>query len=156
RGRRFHIEMLEKRSLLTTLFTPQTVEIANDGGGARLGNVAWGMPLYTIYWGSYWASSAGQALQSQVQNSLNSMLFFSHYLDGLQQSGVSNHAGAPGAGVVEVNNFSDPADGFSVGDLTKVISSAISNQGLPDANTFSNEGLYLVFTPPNIHTANVN
>ena len=93
------------------------VEQANDGGGDRLGTVAWGMPLYTIYWGSYWASSDGQALQSQIQNSLNPMLYFSHYLDGLQQYGVPHHAGVPGSGTVEVNNFSDPADGFSQSNL---------------------------------------
>src|SRR5215471_12010011 len=94
------------------------VEQVHDGGGDRLGTVAWGMPLYTIYWGSYWASADGQALQSQIQNSLNPMLYFSHYLDGLQQYGVPYHAGVPGSGTVEVNNFSDPANGFSQSNLT--------------------------------------
>src|SRR5262245_13130059 len=78
RRRPMLVEGLEDRALLTTLFTPRVIEQAHDGGGARLGTVAWGMPLYTIYWGgSYWRSAEGQALQSQIQNSLNPMLFFS-------------------------------------------------------------------------------
>ena len=132
------------------MFTPHIVEQVHDGGGDRLGTVAWGMPLYTIYWGSYWASADGQALQSQIQNSLNPMLYFSHYLDGIRQYGVPNHAGVPGSGTVEVNNFSDPANGFSQSNLTDVINNAIDNQGLPDTDDFSNEGLYLVFTPPGV------
>ena len=120
RRRRLFVKGLEDRDLLTTFFTPHIVEHAQDGGGDRMGNVAWGMPLYTIYWGSYWASSDGQALQSQIQNSLNPMLYFSHYLDGIRQYGVPNHAGVPGSGTVEVNNFSDPADGFSQSNLVDV------------------------------------
>ena len=119
RRRRPFVEGLEDRALLTTFFTPHIVEQAQDGGGDRLGTVAWGMPLYTIYWGSYWASADGQALQSQIQNSLNPMLYFSHYLDGLRQYGVPNHAGVPGSGTVEVNNFSDPANGFSKSNLDR-------------------------------------
>src|SRR5262249_44094232 len=137
RRRPMLVEGLEDRQLLTTLFTPHTVEQASDGGGARLGNVSWGMPLYTIYWGSDWATPDGQALQSQIQNSLNSMLYFSHYLDGLQQYGVPYHAGVPGSGTVEVNNFSDPRDGFSSDDIHDVITNAIDNQGLPDSDDFS-------------------
>ena len=150
RRRTMLVEGLEDRRLLTTLFTPQAPEQASDGGGTRLGDVPWGMPLYTIYWGSYWASAEGQTLQSQIQNSLNSMLYYSPYLDGLRQYGVPYHAGVPGSGTVEVNNYSDPSEGFSDDDLKGVINNAIDNQGLPDSDTFSNEGLYVVFTPPPI------
>jgi hypothetical protein len=150
RRRRPFVEGLEDRAILTTFFTPTVVEQVHDGGGDLLGTVAWGMPLYTIYWGSYWALPDGQALQSQIQNSPNPMLYFSHYLDGLQQYGVPHHAGVPGSGTVEVNNFSDPANGFSQSNLTDVINNAIDNQGLPDTDDFSNEGLYLVFTPPGV------
>ena len=156
RRRRPFVEGLEDRALLTTLFTPPAIEQVQDGGGDRLGTVAWGMPLYTIYWGSYWARADGQALQSQIQNSLNPMLFFSHYLDGIRQYGVPNHAGVPGSGTVEVNNFSDPVNGFSKNNLTDVINNAIDNQGLPDSDTFANEGLYLVFTPPGVSSDHVD
>jgi hypothetical protein len=152
RRRRLFVEGLEDRALLTTLFTPSVALQTRDGGGDRLGTVAWGMPLYTIYWGSFWARPDGQALQSQIQNSLNPMLYFSHYLDGIRQYGVPNHAGVPGSGTVEVNNISDPAEGFSQSNLVDVINNAIDNQGLPDSDTFSNEGLYLVFTPPGIRS----
>jgi hypothetical protein len=74
RQRRFQLEALEDRRLMTILFTPQYgAKIAIDGGGNRLGTVSPGLPLYTIYWGSWWANTTdGQNLQTNIQNSLNS------------------------------------------------------------------------------------
>ena len=64
---------------MTILFTPQNgAETADAGGGDRLGTQSWGLPLYTIYWGSWWTNTSdGQTLQTQIQNSLNSMFYFS-------------------------------------------------------------------------------
>ena len=155
RRRRFVVEPLEDRTLLTILFTPQNgVQSVNDGGGDRLGTQSWGMPLYTIFWGSYWASSAGQAQQATLENSLNSIFFSSGDLAGLHQYGVPFPAGVPGSGTVEVNDFSDPANGFSDSTLQDVVSNAIDNLGLPEEDDFSNGGFYLVFTPPNISSGN--
>jgi hypothetical protein len=156
RQRRFLVESLEDRTLLTILFTPQNgAETANDGGGARLGTVPWGMPLYTIYWGSWWTNTSdGQTLQTQIQSSLNSIFYNSAILSGLHQYGVTYPAGVNGSGTVEVNNTSDPTDGFSRDWLLNTINYAIDNQGLPDSDGYSNEGLYVVFTPPNIHCWN--
>jgi hypothetical protein len=151
RRRRFLVEALEDRRLLTTLFTPSTAETASDGGGYKLGTRSWGMPIYTIYWGSWWTNtSAGQALQTQVQNSLNNIFYSSGYLSGLHQYGIPDPAGVPGSGTVEVNNTSDPTTGFSRNWLQNTIAYAIDNQGLPDTDTYNNEGLYVVFTPPGI------
>jgi hypothetical protein len=158
KNRRFHLEALEDRTLLTIFFTPQQgAETVHDGGGRRMGTVSPGMPLYTIYWGSWWTNtSAGQTLQAQTQNSLNSIFRNSGYLNGLNQYGVKFPAGVMGSGTVEVNNTSDPTNGFSDSSLQNVIDNAIDHQGLPDANTFPNEGLYVVFTPPGIHCSNPN
>lgn len=150
RQRRFHVEALEDRTLLTILFTPQNgAETANDGGGSRLGTVSWGMPLYTIYWGSWWTNTSdGQTLQSQIQNSLDSIFYDSAFLSGLHQYGVPHPAGVNGSGTVEVNNTSDPSNGFSDSDVQNVVNNAIDNQGMPDSDAYTNEGLYVVFTPP--------
>ena len=148
---RFAVEWLEERALLTTLYYPVNgAENATNGGGALLGTVSPGMPLYTIYWGSYWATSAGQSQQSQIQNSLDPIFYNSSYLSGLNQYGVPYPAFIPNTPVNEVNNYSDPSNGFTGSDIQGVISYAISNQGLPDSNTYTNAGLYLVFTPPGI------
>ncbi len=151
-ARRFEVEGLEARALLSILFTPQHgAETANYGGGPLLGTVSPGMPIYTIYWGSYWATSAGQTLQSQTQNSINPIFHNSGFLNGLHQYDVPYPAFVPGgSGTVEVNNYSNPPSGFTGSEIQSVISYAISTQGLPDSNTYSNVGLYVVFTPPGV------
>jgi Ca2+-binding RTX toxin-like protein len=155
--RRLHLEGLEDRALLTILFTPQNgAETANDGGGGRLGTVSPGMPLYSIFWGSYWTTSAGSALQSQIEDSLDYIFYFPPYLSGLHQYGVPNPAFLPGSGTYMVNNTSDPANSFSDSDVQNVIENAIANQNLPDSDSYSNEGLYLVFTPPGISYSDPN
>jgi len=53
-----------------------------------------------------------------------------------------------GSGTVEVNNTSDPSNGFSDSDVQNVVNNAIDNQGMPDSDAYTNEGLYVVFTPP--------
>jgi hypothetical protein len=143
------VEGLEERTLLTTLYIPQNgAETASNGGGPLLGNVAPGMPLYTIYWGSYWSTAAGQSLQADIQGSLNPIFAESNFLSGLNQYGVTQPAYQPSVGVYEVNNGSDPPSNFTSSQIQGVISDAISNQGLPDSNASSNKGLYVIFTPP--------
>src|SRR5215469_8655404 len=127
---RLCLEYLEDRVVPTVLFTPQNgAENATNGGGKMLGQTSWGVPIYTIYWGSYWGTSAGQAYASQIQNSINSFLYSSHYLDGLHQYGVNYRAGVPGSGTVQVFNYSDPTNGFSTQNIRDVVSNAIDNQG---------------------------
>jgi Ca2+-binding RTX toxin-like protein len=146
------VEMLENRSLLTILFTPQNgTPVANDGGGMKMGTVSWGMPLYSIFWGSYWNTVAGTSLRSSIQGSLNNIFWNTTYLDGLNQYGIPYRAGVPGTGTVSVTNTSNPADGFARSTLESVIQSGIEDQGLPDVDDYSNEGLYVVFTPPDIN-----
>jgi hypothetical protein len=108
------------------------------------------MPLYTIFWGPYWATPDGQAQQAALENSLNTMFYFNPTLSGLNQYGVHFPAGVSGSGTVEVNDFSDPVDGFSKSRLDDVVTNAIDNLDLPEEDDFSNGGFYLVFTPPNI------
>jgi hypothetical protein len=148
-----HLEVLEDRITPSILFSPQNgAENATNGGGQILGQSSWGVPIYTIYWGSYWGTSGGAAYASQIQNAINSFLYFSPYLDGLHQYGTSYRAGVPGSGTVQVFNYSDPSNGFSVSDLQNIVNNGIDNQGLPESDTYSNEGIYVVLTPPGIST----
>src|SRR5262249_25687602 len=123
RQRRFHVEALEDRRLMTVLFTPQNgAETAYYGNGERLGTVAPGLPLYSIYWGSWWTNTSdGQTLQAEVQNSLDGIFLNSSYLTGLHQYGVPYPAGVPNSGTFEVNDASDPPSVFSDGDIHSVV-----------------------------------
>lgn len=154
RRRGLLVEPLEDRTLRTMLFTPQNgAETVTDKGGDKLGQVSWGLPLYTIYWGSWWTTNSdGQKLQTKLQNSLNPIFWDSAYLDGLNQYGVPYRAGVPSSGTVEVNDTSNPSTGFTHDDVGNVVSNAIDNLGLPEEDDKPNGGLYVVFTPPGIRS----
>jgi hypothetical protein len=143
------LEALEDRTTPSILFAPQNgAENATNGGGSILGQSSWGVPIYTIYWGSYWGTSAGAAYANSIQNSINSMFYYSPYLDGLHQYGTSYRAGVSTTGTVQVFNYSDPATVISSQNVKSVVENAIVNQGLPESDDYSNEGIYVVFTPP--------
>jgi hypothetical protein len=130
------------------MFTPQNgAEHATSGGGPVM-NSSWGMPIYTIFWGSYWATSAGQSFASQIEKSLNSMLYFSPYLNSLSQYGVNYPAGVNGAGTVQVFDYSDPGTPFSGTDVYNEAVWGINGLGLPTPNQYSNKGVYFVITAP--------
>jgi hypothetical protein len=152
RARRFAVEALEDRELLTTLYLPVKPEATNNGDPARLGTVSPGMPLYTIFWGSWWSTPFGQVLQTQIEDSLMPIFYNSAFLDDLHQYGVPNRAFIPNSPVHEVNNDSDPANGFSEASLESVIDYAVHYQGLPDSESLFGGGLYLVYTPPGINS----
>src|SRR5262245_58213182 len=78
------VESLEDRLTPSVLFTPQHGSVqATTGGGPVLGRSS-DMPIYTIFWGKYWASSAGQAYAFQIETSINGMFPYAHYLDSLR------------------------------------------------------------------------
>jgi hypothetical protein len=148
-------EGLEDRALLTILFTPQNgVETASNGDSYRLG-ASTDLDLYTVYWGSYWGTTAGAALQAAYENSLNSLFDWGPTLDGISQYGVTNHAVVPSSsnGNIQVDDLeSDPSNGFFPNEVTGVIDYAISGLGL--ANYADSSALYLVVTPPGVQSAN--
>jgi hypothetical protein len=147
------LEQLEDRTTPSVLFTPHPAENATSGGGSIMGTASWGVPIYTIFWGSYWGTTAGQNYAAQLEGAINSMFYNSAYLDGLQQYGTSYRAGVPGSGTVEVFNYSDPSSGFAQSTFQNVVQNAIDNQGLPEPDDYSNEGIYVVFTTPGVYTS---
>jgi hypothetical protein len=135
------------------LFTPQKpAENATNGGGYVMDGSAPGVPLYSVFWGSYWNTPGGQAYAASLENALNQMFLWSPYLNGLHQYGVTNPVFVPG-GTVTAFNSSDPTPGFDQQWLFNTVQNAISNQGIPDSDTYSNEGIYLCFTTPGIYTS---
>src|SRR5262249_47673179 len=147
------VEGLEARDLMTILFTPQNGPLTvSDGGGDKLAQRAFGMPLYQVYWGSYWGTPDGQAQQPAIQNSLNT-IFTAETLSGLKQYGVPYPARMPASSGSVANDFSDPHDGFTKSDLDDVLTNAIDNLGLSEEDDVPNGGFYLIFTPPNVNTA---
>jgi hypothetical protein len=148
------VERLEDRALLTTLYYPvQGAETVHYNSSARLGVSSPGMPLYRIYWGSWWTTSAGQTLQSQIEGSLDPIFYSSAFLDSLHEYSVSYRAFIPGGGGSSpYNNTSDPANGFSEATLEGIVTNSIQFHGMPDSDTYTNEGLYVVYTPPGINS----
>jgi hypothetical protein len=147
---RLFIEFLEERTTPSILFMPQKGGLlaTNPDNGPVLGTVAWGMPIYTIFWGSYWATSAGKSFAAGIENSLNPMFRSSPYLQGLRQYGIHYPAGVNASGTVEVFNHSDPAGPFSDVDVHDIVVNGIKHQGLPAPVEDANQGVYFVITAP--------
>src|SRR6516162_656716 len=145
------LEALEDRMTPTVLFTPQYGAETTTNSGTEL-NDSPGTNVYMIYWGSYWGTSAGSAMATNIQNSVNNILYFSAYLDGLHQYGVPYRAYAPAIPTNHVFNYSDPSNGFHASDIQNTILDAIYNKGLPEADTYSNRSIYFVLTPPGINS----
>jgi hypothetical protein len=135
----------------TVLFTPQYGAETTTNSGTEL-NDSPGTNVYMIYWGSYWSTSAGSAMATNIQNSVNNILYFSAYLDGLHQYGVPYRAYAPAIPTNHVFNYSDPSNGFHASDIQNTILDAIYNKGLPEADTYSNRSIYFVLTPPGVNS----
>src|SRR4051794_22674797 len=73
------LESLEDRITPTILFGPQFgAETVHDHGGEKLSHV----PVYLIYWGSFWNSAGGALSTATVTGALANVLA-SPYLSGL-------------------------------------------------------------------------
>jgi Ca2+-binding RTX toxin-like protein len=146
------LESLEDRLTPSILWLPDKgIEHATPGSGQVLGT-AGDTPIYTIFWGSFWATQQGQALAGRIENSINPMFRDSTYLDGLHQYGVGQRARVPDYGTVEAFNFSDPAIGFTNDDVKATVIYAMQHQGLPGPDD-SNPGVYFVITAPDAQYA---
>jgi hypothetical protein len=65
------VEVLEDRLTPSILFTPQNgSEHVTSGGGPVLGSSS-NVPIYLVFWGSYWLTRDGTAYQSQILNAVN-------------------------------------------------------------------------------------
>jgi hypothetical protein len=150
------LEGLEDRITPTVLFTTQNAENAtNPNNNPVLGQTNPGVPVYMIYWGSYWNTAQGQANEATYESAMHNALYNTPYLDGLHQYGPQYRAFQPnvsGDGYndhVAITGYDPNPNGISDSDLQGVINDAIYNHSLPPANHYSNTGIYFVVTPPN-------
>src|SRR5260370_29791620 len=80
------LEPLEDRVTPTILWSPHFgAEVARDGAGEKLGTSG-PVPVYLIFWGSDWNTSAGSLLADNTQFVVNEILSQSALLDGLHES----------------------------------------------------------------------
>ena len=150
RRRRSMIEGLEDRALMTTLFTPLNgAETVHDYGGPKLSSSSPGTPIYLIFWGSYWSTTAGQAQAAADENAIDPVLYNSSLLDGLQEYGTSNRAFFP-TGTWAVFDYSNSGSTVSDAAIKSEVDYGISSLGLPDSDTYSNTGIYYVITAPGV------
>ena len=142
------LEGLEDRALMTIVFTPQNgAETVQDYGGPKLSTSGPGTPIYLIFWGSYWSTTAGQAQAAADMNAVNPVLYNSALLDGIQEYGTTYRAFQP-SGTWAVFDYSNPGSTFTDAQIRGEVAFGISSLGLPDSNVFSNSGIYYVITPP--------
>jgi hypothetical protein len=150
RRARLSVEVLEDRLTPSILFTPQNgPEHVTSGGGPVLGSSS-NVPIYLVFWGSYWYTREGTAYQSQILNAVNPVLSSSPYLDGLHQYGVQHRASLD---LTYGDNHwgddpSDPPANFSTTDAENSVARTINN-GMP----FDSNGIYFVVTRPGVKCA---
>lgn len=124
--------------MMTVDFVPHFgAETTHFGGGDKLSNV----PVYLIFWGSYWTSN-GQKATDIVHAAQG--LYSSPYLSGLTQYGSDGRAHFAGSRF----DTSDPPTNFSQNRIQDVVQNAIDNLGLPEPDSGSHEPIYFVVTPP--------
>ncbi len=147
---RLTVEGLEDRCVPTIVFLPQYgQEGFQDKGGLRLNDV----PVYLIFWGSYWkntttdatgATPTAQEIQSEVQSILGGP-----YLRLLTQYGVNGNAHLAGTYFDNSDPSSGSFDGSQLSD--DVVDTLQDNgSGLPEADDLSVTPLYCVVTPPGV------
>ena len=130
------------------MFTPQLgVLQAHNDGGLLLGHTAPGVPIYPLFWGTWWLSPDGQAALGSILNAIDPIFHDSPFLDGLHQYGITQRAFL---GNHYISGLSDPPQAFSNSNLGDFVWNAIDNFGFPEPDDYSNEGIYTVFTPPGI------
>jgi hypothetical protein len=144
------VEALEERAMPSILFTPQLGAETAATGGQVAGNVAPGVPMYTIFLGPYWSTASGRSYANVIQNSLTPLFTNSGYLDGLRQYGVTQRAYVPANVTNEVFNYDDPGPAVSDRAVQYFVRNAIMNQGLPQPASGMPEGMYFVFTAPGV------
>jgi RTX calcium-binding nonapeptide repeat (4 copies) len=149
-------EQLEDRVTPTILWSPfYGAETAGDGGGEKLG-VNGPVPVYLIFWGSYWNTSAGSLLADNTQFVVNEILSQSALLDGLHEYGINYRAYIPTSRGAAFD-YTDPS-GTTLSDsqVQNEVQYAIDHLGLPEPDDTSSEPIYLVISAPGIGVPGAN
>lgn len=147
RAARVACEPLENRTMMSVVIHPVFgTEAQRQDNGTRLNDP----PVYLILWGSSWGGTGTP--QAVAAENAAAAVFNSPFLNTITQYGVSPHAHL----VQTVWDGSNPANGFTTGDLDNVIQNQIDNGPLPEYDDTSNSGIYVVLTPQGINSDQPN
>ena len=122
-----------------------TVTSTTDGGGLVLTSVE----VAAIFWGSYWSkTSPAPSPTSDAYYQAFTGLVTGPYLTGLRQ-----YRGAgPGTMLGKfINDSTDPADGYSDGDVVDMLTKFFDNNPSVPAPASGHQRFYAVVTPPGIN-----
>ena len=153
------LERLEDRITPTIVFEPHFgAESMNQGNGPVLNDA----PVYLLFWGSYWNTTAGSASESQltsaIENEYNSTAFnrLSQYKDKNGNTAGPAYVKATWTATEDA----DPTSGFSDSSLQSVVTDAINDTSSPILSPGQTEyvdgghaPMYMVVTPPGIDSA---
>jgi hypothetical protein len=136
---RLRLQQLEDRCVPSIVYSSSGSRNVADGGGPVLTNVH----VDLIFWGAGWQSGVGPALQTNLQNAVDSILA-SHYFDGLSQY---RNIG-PGSRIrSDLITTTSPPSTFSQTNVTTFLAQNINNGTLPNP-TSDSQLLYVVIAQP--------
>jgi hypothetical protein len=121
-----------------------TVTSTTDGGGPVLDTVE----VAAVFWGSYWSTSPAPTPSSDTYYQAFTGLVTGPYMTGLRQyRGVG-----PGTMLGKfINDSSDPANGYSDGDVVTMLTSFFQHNPTVPAPEAGHQRFYAVVTPPGIN-----
>lgn len=127
-------------------FSPDyTVTNTTDGGGAVLTNVE----VILCFWGKFWSSTPAPNPSSATYKQAIEGIVTGPYLGGLRQ-----YRGVGQGSVIysEINDSTDPANGYTDADVVAMLKDRIANHGMP-APTSGHNRFYAVFAPVGINNS---
>jgi Ca2+-binding RTX toxin-like protein len=151
---RLELEALESRLVPTVVVHYNPAFGPEHATTYTAGDVLHNPQINLIFWGSYWKNPVNSPTQNDIFNKVVSVVS-SPYASRL----TDYRADPPGPGnynIQAINALSDspdPIDGmFSLGDVTNVVTNLTDHDCLPDPDSLSNLPIYVVITPPGVHS----
>jgi hypothetical protein len=127
-------------------FSPDyTVTSTTDGGGTVLTNVE----VILCFWGKFWSSVPAPTPSSDTYKQAIEGIVTGPYLGGLQQ-----YRGVGQGSVIysEINDSTDPVNGYTDSDVVTMLKDRIANHGMP-APTAGHNRFYAVIVPVGINNS---
>jgi hypothetical protein len=164
------LEWLEDRLVPTIVFQPQ---FGAEQTFYDKGPVLSDAPVYLLFWGSYWNTSAGSASEQQYVNAINKELNSPIFNNLSQYKDTNGNAAGPaylwgstptGGNPVYWNateTHVEPTNYFSDTQLQNVVAGAIDDPNSPiyppstiESIDGGHEPIYFVITPPGVYSSN--
>ncbi|SRR6266567_6152158 len=127
-------------------FSPDyTVTSTTDGGG----NVLTDVEVILCFWGSFWSKTPAPTPSSDTYKTAIQGIVTGPYLGGLRE-----YRGVGQGSLIysEINDSTDPANGYSDSDVVTMLKDRIQNHGMP-APTAGHNRFYAVILPVGINNS---